>query len=76
MSTPATLELEAELARLEFCVEQLTTTLERLLQENRALHQRHEILVAERATLLSKHEQARVRVEDIVGRLKTLEHGT
>jgi len=76
MSTHETTELATELGLLETRIEQLTAVIERLLEQNRALHQRHESLVGERASLLSKNEQARGRVEAIIGRLKTLEHGT
>ena len=44
-------------------------------EENRALRQRHESLATERASLLQKNEQVRTRVEAMIGRLKTLEHG-
>ena len=37
--------------------------------------QRHESLAGERASLLHKNEQVRTRVEAMIGRLKTLEHG-
>jgi cell division protein ZapB len=40
------------------------------------LRQRHESLAGERATLLQKNEQVRTRVEAMIGRLKTLEHGS
>ena len=49
--------------------------MEHLKEENRALRQRHEALANERATLLNKNEQVRTRVEAMIGRLKTLEHG-
>jgi len=46
-----------------------------LQEENRALRQRHDTLVNERGSLLNKNEQVRGRVEAMIGRLKTLEHG-
>ena len=76
MSIHVNTELETELDLLTAHVEALTRAMAQLAEENRALHQRHETLVAERAALLSKNEQARGRVEAIIGRLKTLEHGT
>ncbi len=49
--------------------------MEQLKEENRALRQRHESLANERASLLHKNEQVRARVDAMIGRLKTLEHG-
>ncbi len=51
------------------------TLLEHLREENRALRARHESLAGERAALMHKNEQVRTRVEAMIGRLKTLEHG-
>ena len=48
---------------------------EQLQEENRALRQRHGTLASERALLLHKNEQVRTRVEAMIGRLKTMEHG-
>ena len=48
---------------------------EHLREENRALHARHESLAGERSALMHKNEQVRTRVEAMIGRLKTLEHG-
>jgi cell division protein ZapB len=75
MSTPVNMELDLELTRLESRVEELVAQIAQLLEENRALRQRHDTLVNERGSLLSKNEQVRGRVEAIIGRLKTLEHG-
>ena len=55
--------------------EELVATVEHLKEENRALRQRHESLSTERASLLHKNEQVRTRVEAMIGRLKTMEHG-
>ena len=57
-------------------IEELVATVDHLKEENRALRQRHESLAGERATLLQKNEQVRTRVEAMIGRLKTLEHGS
>ncbi len=75
MSAAASSALENELARLAGRVDELLTAVEQLREENRALKQRHESLSSERATLLQKNEQVRARVEAMIGRLKTLEHG-
>lgn len=75
MSTPANTEFDLELTRLASRVDELDTRVAQLLEENRALRQRHETLVGERAALLNKNELVRGRVDAMIGRLKTLEHG-
>ncbi|MBM4234489.1 MAG: TIGR02449 family protein [Gammaproteobacteria bacterium] len=67
--------LEAEIRRLEKQVDELLGVLGALREENRALRQRQDSLSTERATLLQRNEQVRTRVEAMIGRLKTLEHG-
>lgn len=66
---------EQEFRRLERRVEELVTTLTQIKEENYALRQRNEGLAAERGTLLQKNEQVRARVEAMIGRLKSMEHG-
>ena len=66
---------EAELKRLEKRVDDLVGALGVLREENRALRQRRDSLSAERAGLVQKNELVRGRVEAMIGRLKTLEHG-
>jgi cell division protein ZapB len=68
-------QLDLELARLEKRIEQLMASIEDLKEENRALRQRHESHTNDRAGLLQKNEQVRARVEAMIGRLKTMEHG-
>jgi len=68
-------QLDLELARLEKRIEQLMASIDTLQEENRALRQRHESLNTDRAGLLQKNELVRARVEAMIGRLKTLEHG-
>lgn len=75
MSDTVKSQLDLELARLARRIEELVATVDHLREENRALRQRHESLANERASLLSKNEQVRTRVEAMIGRLKTLEHG-
>jgi cell division protein ZapB len=75
MSDTTRTPLDLELARLGKCIEDLAATVEALQEENRALRQRHGSLSSERALLLHKNEQVRIRVEGIIGRLKTMEHG-
>ncbi|HET9389039.1 MAG TPA: TIGR02449 family protein [Steroidobacteraceae bacterium] len=75
MSDTTKTQLDLELVRLTKRIEELIATVEHLKEENRALRQRHESLATERATLMHKNEQVRTRVEAMIGRLKTLEHG-
>ncbi len=75
MSDTTKTQLDLELVRLTKRVDELLTTVEQLKEENRALRQRHGSLATERASLLHKNEQVRTRVEAMIGRLKTLEHG-
>lgn len=76
MSDPAKNAFEAELRKLEKRVDELMVTVSQLKEENRALRQRQESLTAERSALLQKNEQVRARVEAMIGRLKSMEHGT
>ena len=75
MSETTRTQLDLELTRLTKRIEELITILERLKEENRALRARHESLAGQRAALMHKNEQVRTRVEAMIGRLKTLEHG-
>jgi cell division protein ZapB len=68
--------LDAEIRRLEKQIDELLGVLGALREENRALRQRQDGLANERATLMQRNEQVRTRVEAMIGRLKTLEHGT
>jgi cell division protein ZapB len=65
--------VELELKRLEKRLEDLIVTVSQIKEENRALRQRQDALTAERATLLQKNEQVRARVEQMIGRLKSME---
>jgi cell division protein ZapB len=75
MSDTTKTQLDLELVRLTKRIEELVGAMEQLQEENRALRQRHESLATERASLLQKNEAVRTRVEAMIGRLKTLEHG-
>ena len=62
-----------DLDRLE---QQLTNLLDhcrKLREENLSLQNRQESLVAERASLVAKNEEARTKVEAMINRLKALE---
>ncbi len=67
---------QADLAALENHIAQLLETMDRLRKENDSLKLTQESLVAEKANLVAKNEQARSRVEAMIGRLKSLEQGT
>jgi cell division protein ZapB len=66
---------DQELQLFETRIGELVTLTMQLREENRALRQRLDGLMAERATLLQKNEQVRARVEAMIGRLKAMEHG-
>jgi cell division protein ZapB len=75
MSETTRTQLDLELTRLAKRIDELLSMIEHLKEENRALRSRHESLAGERAALMHKNEQVRTRVEAMIGRLKTLEHG-
>src|SRR5690349_20447569 len=64
----------AEIALLERRIEELLIAVDALKEENRALRQRQESLASERSALAQRNDQVRARVEDMIGRLKTMEH--
>jgi cell division protein ZapB len=63
-----------ELKALEKRIDELVATVAQLKEESRALRQRQDMLMSERAGLLNKNEQVRARVEAMIGRLKAMEH--
>jgi cell division protein ZapB len=75
MSDTTRTQLDLEVTRLAKRIEELLATLQHLKDENRALRARHESLAGERASRMHTNEQVRTRVEAMIGRLKTLEHG-
>jgi cell division protein ZapB len=62
-----------DLRKLEVRVEELIRACSHLQDENKSLRSRQENLVAERAALIEKTEQARARVEAMITRLKAME---
>ena len=74
--TSARSAVDAEPKRLERRIDELVATIGQVKEENRALRQRQETLMTERASLLQKNEQVRGRVEAMIGRLKAMEHGS
>ena len=65
--------IDQDLKRLEFRVEELVRTVERMKDENRSLRAQQEHMTAERAQLIERNELARSRVEAMIGRLKAME---
>lgn len=65
--------VESEIKKLESLVDDLVGICQSLRQENSLLRERQTALVSERAGLIEKNEQARLRVESMIMRLKTLE---
>jgi cell division protein ZapB len=61
---------------LEEKIDRLVRICERLEDENRALRDQQNSLIAERATLVEKSELARSRVEAMITRLRGMEAGT
>lgn len=62
-----------DIERLEVLVDELLQRCQRLREENQGLRVRQNTLIAERAELVEKTEQARARVEGMLTRLKTME---
>ena len=57
---------------LEQRIDQLIEASQRLCKENAVLREREGRLLRERGSLLEKNEQARVRIENMISRLKAL----
>jgi len=62
-----------DLDRLEQQLKLLLEQTLKLREENQSLQNRQELLVAERAGLVAKNEEARSKVEAMIHRLKALE---
>ena len=69
-------DLIGELRQLLGRIDALAMQLQRSQEENRSRRQQDEQMAGERAQLLAKQEQARSRVEAMIGRLKSLEQHT
>ncbi|MGB0132492.1 TIGR02449 family protein [Dokdonella sp.] len=66
-------QTQTELAEISARIDELVELCRRLSEENRSLRQSQEQLSNERAGLIARNEQARTRVEAMIGRLKSLE---
>ncbi len=64
---------EQDLRALEVRVEELIRACTRLKDENKTLRAREQALSLERDKLRTKNDQAKIRVEDMISRLKRLE---
>jgi len=66
-------EMETGLKILESRIDELLKIVDKLTQNNRALMLKQERLIAERADLIDKTDMARIRVESMITRLKSME---
>lgn len=66
---------DVDLQTLEQRLDELTEYCHRLRIENRSLKRKQEELVRERAQLIEKTTLAKTRVEAMIMRLKSMEHG-
>ena len=64
---------EQDLRALEVRVEELIRACTHLKDENKTLRAREQELTLERDKLVAKNDQAKLRVEDMISRLKRLE---
>jgi cell division protein ZapB len=64
---------EQELKKLETRVNELIRTCERLKEENRMLREQQAALSTERSHLVEGQEQARLKVEAMISRLRSME---
>ena len=69
----STQQVSRALDRIEANVNSLRSRVAELERENKSLLARQEALVAERAGLVQRNEEARTRVESMIERLKSLE---
>lgn len=67
--------IDQELTHLESRLEELTRTCRLLREENRLLRKQQSDYSVERAGLIEKNQEARLRVEAMINRLKSLEQG-
>ncbi|MCB1867156.1 MAG: TIGR02449 family protein [Gammaproteobacteria bacterium] len=65
--------METGLDILESRIDELIKIVDKLTQNNRSLLSKQERLIAERADLIDKTDMARIRVESMISRLKSME---
>ena len=66
-------QTDKDLQRLEDQLRKLLVQIAKRREENQSLHVRQDTLVAERASLVAKNDEARTKVEAMINRLKGLE---
>ena len=64
---------DTDIIKLENRIDELITICDQLKNENSVLRERQEIMSKERERLIEKADLAKVRVEAILNRLKTME---
>ncbi|WP_455196896.1 TIGR02449 family protein [Kaarinaea lacus] len=64
---------DTDIIKLENRIDELITICDQLKSENTVLRERQEIMSKERERLIEKADLAKVRVEAILNRLKTME---
>lgn len=69
------INFESDLKRLEDRLDDLVKICNQLQTENKSLKEKQETLSRERATMVQKNEEVRARVEAMIVRLKSMEHG-
>lgn len=75
MKNKINLNFESDLKRLEDRLDDLVKICNQLQTENKSLKEKQETLSRERATMVQKNEEVRARVEAMIVRLKSMEHG-
>lgn len=68
--------MEQEVKKLHHLVDSLIQTCARLKEENGSLRGQLRDMASERAGLIEKNELAKNRVEAMIARLKSMEHGS
>jgi len=72
----STQQVSRALDTIEASMNRLKSRVAELERENKSLLKRQEALVAERAGLVQRNEEARTRVESMIERLKSLENAS
>lgn len=65
--------LAEDLDALEANVDELIRLCESLANENRALRQRNRAWAAEKSAFVERHELARRKIDELIGRLKSMD---
>ena len=64
---------DTDITNLENRIDELITICDQLKNENTVLRERQDLMLEERERLIEKADMARVRVESILTRLKSME---